>query len=219
MKPLRVLLVDDHALVRAGFRALLREMGLEIVAETGHGRDVLEQVAEHTPDIVLMDIAMPDVNGLEVTARLKERFPDVRVVILSMHANIEYVRRALQAGAAGYLLKNAKAAELETALSAVAQGAIYLSPDVASIVAADLGGQDAPGGRWQPALTPREHAVVRLVAAGRTNKEIAERLAISVRTVERHRSAIMRKLGLRHQAELVSYAVRQGLLEPGSGAP
>jgi DNA-binding NarL/FixJ family response regulator len=136
-----------------------------------------------------------------------------------MHANSEYVRRALQAGAAGYLLKNARAAELELALTAVAQGAIYLSPAVADIVTADLGGQDAPEVGWQPKLTPREHAVVRLVAKGCPNKAIATQLSISVRTVERHRSAIMRKLGLRHQAELVSYAVRHGLLEPGSGIP
>src|SRR5207248_9125252 len=108
MKPLRIVLADDHALVRAGFRALLREMGIQIVAEAGNGREVLQRVAEQQPDVVLMDIAMPELNGLEATAWLTKEFPNVRVVIISMHANIEYARRAMQAGAAGYLLKNAK---------------------------------------------------------------------------------------------------------------
>lgn len=218
MKPLSVILADDHALVRAGFRALLREMGLQIVAEASNGREVLRLVAQHPPDLVLMDIAMPELNGLEATARLKEQFPDVRVVILSMHANIEYARRAMQAGAAGYLLKNAKAAELETALTAVAQGATYLSPAVAKIVAADYGGLGLAQGPRPDELTPRERQVLRLVAEGRLNKEIAEQLSISERTVERHTSSLLRKLGLRNRAELVSYAVRRGLLDTEAGA-
>src|SRR3954453_3105115 len=127
MNPLRIILADDHALVRAGFRALLREMGLQIVAEASNGREGLQLVAQYKPDLVLMDIAMPDLNGLEATARLTEQFPDVRVMILSMHANIEYARRALQAGAAGYLLKNAKASELQIAIDTVIAGETYLT--------------------------------------------------------------------------------------------
>ncbi len=217
MKPLRVILADDHALVRAGFRALLQELGLQVVAEASNGRDVLQQAAQYPVDVVLMDIAMPELNGLEATARLKEQFPNVRVVILSMHANIEYVRRALRAGASGYLLKNAKAAELETALTAVAQGATYLSPAVARIVAADYRGGDRELGPWRSELTRREGEVLRLVAAGRLNREIAEQLSVSERTVERHTSSLLRKLALRNRAELVSYAVRNGLVDPGNG--
>src|SRR5258705_6343169 len=154
MKDLRIILADDHALVRAGFRALLREMGIQILAKAGNGWEVLQRVAEHQPDVVLMDIAMPDLNGLEATARLTQQFPNVRVVILSMHANIEYARRALQAGAAGYLLKNAKAAELETALTAVAQGEVYLSRAVAKFVAADYAGRGPGDDPSRVRLTP-----------------------------------------------------------------
>jgi DNA-binding NarL/FixJ family response regulator len=186
------------------------------VAEASNGREALRQAAQHPADVVLMDIAMPELNGLEAAAQLKEQFPEVRVVILSMHANIEYARRAMQAGASGYLLKNAKAAELETALTAVAQGAIYLSPAVARIVAADYVGREGGQDPWRSGLTPREREVLRLVAAGRLNREIAEQLSVSERTVERHTSSLLRKLALRNRAELVSYAVRNGLVDPGN---
>ena len=211
-----MILADDHALVRAGFRALLRELGLQVVAEASNGREVVQQAALHPADVVLMDIAMPQLNGLEAAALLKKQFPELRVVILSMHANIEYARRAMKAGASGYLLKNAKAAELETTLTAVAQGATYLSPAVARIVAADYAGREGEQSLWRGELTRREREVMGLVAAGRLNREIAEQLSVSERTVERYTSNLLRKLALRNRAELVSYAVRQGLADPGT---
>jgi DNA-binding NarL/FixJ family response regulator len=214
MIPVRIILADDHALVRAGFRALLREMGIQIVAEASNGQEVLQLVAQHQPDLVLMDIAMPELNGLEATARLTERFPNVRVVILSMHANIEYARRAMQAGAAGYLLKNAKAVELETALTAVAQGDVYLSPAVAKFVAADYarrGSADRPLG---VKLTPRQLEVLQLIAKGYTRKQISEKLDISVKTYDTYRIQLMRHLGLRDAAGLVRFANQMGLVTP-----
>lgn len=214
MKNLRVILADDHALVRAGFRALLHEMGIQIVAEASNGREVLQLVAKQQPDLVLMDIAMPDLNGLETTLRLAQQFPNVRVVIISMHANLEYVRRAMQAGAAGYLLKNAKAAELETALSAVAEGEVYLSPAVAKFVAADYarrGQADNPSG---VRLTPRQLEVLQLIAKGYTRKQIAEKLDISVKTYDTYRTQLMRHLGIQDAAGLVRFANQMGLVTP-----
>jgi len=215
MKTLRIILADDHALVRAGFRALLREMGIQILAEAGNGWEVLQRVSEHQPDVVLMDIAMPELNGLEATARLTQQFPTVRVVILSMHANIEYARRALQAGAAGYLLKNAKAAELETALTAVAQGEVYLSPAVAKYVAADYTrrGQDKSPAYMR--LTPRQAEILQLITKGYTRKQIAEKLDISVKTFDTYRAQLMRLLDVQDVAGLVRAAAQMGLVTPG----
>jgi DNA-binding NarL/FixJ family response regulator len=214
MKPMRILLADDHALVRAGFRALLREMGITIVAEASNGPEVLQLVARHQPDIVLMDIAMPELNGLEATAQLTQKFPNVRVVIISMHANIEYVRRAMQAGAAGYLLKNAKAVELETALTAVAQGEAYLSPAVAKFVAADYarGGPGDDPSRVR--LTPRQVEILQLIAKGHTRKQIAARLGISVKTFDTYRAQLTRRLNIPDAAGLVRYAVKMGFVSP-----
>jgi DNA-binding NarL/FixJ family response regulator len=214
MKPLRVILADDHALVRAGFRALLREMGLTILAEASNGHEVIQLVAQHQPDAVLMDIAMPGLNGLEATAELTRQFPNVRVVIISMHANIEYARRAMQAGAAGYLLKNAKAAELETALTAVAQGEVYLSPAVAKFVAADYarGGPGDDPSRVR--LTPRQLQILQLIAKGYTRKQVAEKLGISVKTFDTYRAQLIRHLGIADAAGLVRYATQMGFVTP-----
>jgi DNA-binding NarL/FixJ family response regulator len=214
MKPLRIILADDHTLVRAGFRALLTEMGLQIVAEAGTGLEVLERVAEHKPDLVLMDIAMPALSGLEATARLTKRYPTLRVVIISMHANIEYARRALQAGAAGYLLKNAKAAELETALAVVAQGDVYLSPAVAKFVAADYVVGSEAGSSARGRLSPREVEILQLIARGYTRRQIAEKLDISVKTFDTHRSQLMRHLRIPDAAGLVRFATEMGLVTP-----
>jgi DNA-binding NarL/FixJ family response regulator len=211
---MRIILADDHALVRAGFRALLREMGIQIVAEASNGHEVLQLAAQHQPDLVLMDIAMPGLNGLEATARLTEKFPNVRVVIISMHANIEYVRRAMQAGAAGYLLKNAKAAELEIALTAVAQGEVYLSPAVAKFVAADYAGRGQADNPSGVRLTPRQLEVLQLIAKGYTRKQIAEKLDISVKTYDTYRTQLMRHLGIQDAAGLVRFANQMGLVTP-----
>ena len=215
MKKLGVILADDHALVRAGFRALLREMGIQILAEAGNGWEVLQQVAEHQPDVVLMDIAMPELNGLEATARLTQQFPGVRVVILSMHANIEYARRALQAGAAGYLLKNAKAVELETALTAVARGEVYLSPAVAKFVAADFARRGQANSPAHARLTPRQLEILQLIVKGYTRKQIAEKLDISVKTFDTYRAQLMRHLDVQDAAGLIRVATHMGLVTPG----
>jgi len=213
MTPVRVLLADDHALVRAGIRALLE--GLEevvVVAEAGNGGEVLELARKHRPDIVLLDISMPGIGGLEASAQLKQELPEVRVVMLSMHANEEYVLQALRAGAVGYMLKDSATAELELALQAVMQGETYLSPPISKQV---VEGYVQRVGAEQPAadhLTPRQRQVLQLIAEGLSTKEIAYRLELSVKTVETHRAQLMERLQIRDIAGLVKYAIRNGLV-------
>jgi DNA-binding NarL/FixJ family response regulator len=216
MKPIRVLLADDHTLVRAGFRSLLQNLaGIQVVAEADNGRDALRLIGTHQPDVVLMDIAMPGLNGLEAAARVSDRFPYVRVIMLSMHVNEEYVLQALRAGAAGYLLKDASTAELELAVKSVARGDTYLSPPVSKQVVSDYVrrvGEPSPLKR----LTPRQREVLQLIAEGHTTKEIAHTLNISVKTVETHRTQLMKRLDIRDIAGLVRYAIRTGLVSPES---
>ena len=215
MKPLRVLLADDHALVRAGMRALLGELsGVEVVAEAGDGQEALRLIAEHKPDLALLDISMPGLNGLEVAQRAGKEHPSTRIVILSMHVDHEFVRRALVAGAAGYLLKSADRAELEFALRAVARGGIWLSPEVSGRVAAAYAKASA-GGAFE-ALTPRQREVLQLIAEGLTSKQIASRLDLSVKTIETHRTELMERLDIHGVAGLVRYAIRAGLVPPES---
>jgi len=213
MKTLRVLLADDHTLVRAGLRSLLQQMeNVEVVAEAEDGRQVLAAVAEHRPDVVLMDISMSGMNGLEATLQLKRDRPEVRVIILSMHATEEYVLQALRAGASGYLLKDSAPLELALALQAVARGESYLSPPVSRQVVESY--VQRTGREAQPlaALTPRQREILQLIAEGNSTKEIASRLALSVKTVETHRSQLMERLGIRGVAGLVRYAIRHGLV-------
>lgn len=213
MTPVRVLLADDHALVRAGVRALLQNLdGVTVVAETGNGAEVLEFARAHRPDVVLLDISMPGLGGLEVSAQLRDELPEVRVVMLSMHANEEYVLQALRAGAAGYMLKDSATAELELALKAVMQGEIYLSPPISKQV---VEGYVQRVGAEQTAsdnLTPRQRQVLQLIAEGHSTKEIAHRLNLSVKTVETHRAQLMERLQIREIAGLVKYAIRHGLV-------
>ncbi len=218
MAPIRVLLAEDHALVRAGFRALLTGLpDIEVVAEAADGRQALDLVAAHRPDIVLMDIAMTGVNGLEATERIAQTWPDVRVVILSMHANEEYVLRALRAGARGYLVKDAGLSELELAVRAVAAGDTYLSPPISRQVVEGYvrraGPAPADADDRARQLTPRQREVLQLLVAGCTVKEIGRRLGISEKTVETHRSQIMERLQIYDLPGLVRYALRQGLAE------
>jgi DNA-binding NarL/FixJ family response regulator len=215
MPPIRVLLADDHALVRAGIRALAQNLsGIEIVAEAVDGRDALALIKSHQPDLVLMDISMAGLNGLEATARVAKEFPNVRVIILSAHANEEYVWQALRAGAAGYLLKDAGTAELELALNAVARGETYLSPAVSKHVVADYVRRVGGEPRTLELLTPRQREILQLVAEGQTTKEIARTLHISVKTVETHRMQLMERLDIHDVAGLVKYAIRTGLIKP-----
>ena len=212
MIPVRVLLADDHALVRAGIRALLQGLeGVTVVAETGNGAEVLELARTHRPDVVLLDISMPGLSGLDVSEQLERELPEVRVVVLSMHANEEYVLQALRSGAVGYMLKDSATAELELALKAVMQGETYLSPPISKQV---VEGYVQRVGAEQPAsekLTPRQREVLQLIAEGHSTKEIAYRLELSVKTVETHRAQLMERLQIRDIAGLVKYAIRSGL--------
>ena len=214
MLPIRVLLADDHTLVRAGFRALLTSLGgIQVVAEAGDGHEVLQLIEAHNPDLVLMDIAMPGLNGLEATAHLAKEFPTVRVIILSMHANAEYVRRAFGAGALGYLIKDASASEFELAIRAVSQGETYVCSVAAKYNLARKERQINAVGSLEH-LTPRQREVLKLIAQGYTTQEIAQLLNISVKTAETHRTELMDRLDLHDVAGLVRFAIRTGLLPP-----
>ena len=213
-KPIRVILADDHTLVRAGIRALLEKLpGVQVVGEADDGREVLKLVATHQPDVVLIDIAMPGLNGLEATARLSKEFPDVRVIILSMHHNEEYVWRALKAGALGYLLKKAATAELAAALQRVAQKEIYLSQEISSRLPKTFF-IDGVAKRKTPLeqLTGRQREILQLIAEGQHTKAIAETLNISPKTVEYHRVKLMNCLNVHDITGLVRFAMRVGLL-------
>ena len=213
MKPIRVLLADDHMLVRAGIRSLLEQAGhVEVVAEAGDGHQAVELAKAHHPDVVLMDISMPGLNGLEAARRVIAENPTVRVLMLSMHPLAEYVWEALHAGAAGYLLKNASAAELELAVTAVAQGETFLSPAVSKhVIKAYLQrvGDEPP---LPERLTPRQREVLQLIAEGHTTKKIAKRLNVSEKTVGTHRMQLMKRLDIHDIAGLVRYAIRIGLV-------
>jgi len=215
MTATRALLVDDHALVRAGLRTLLESIdGLTVIAEAGNGAEALQLASEHRPDLVVMDIAMPQLGGLDAAARIREMLPDTRVLILSMHASDEYVRRALRAGASGYLLKDAAAVELELAVRAVVRGETYLSPRVSTqVVDQYVRGPGVPQGPIDT-LTPRQREILKLIASGRSTKQIAHDLGLSVKTVETHRAQLMERLGLRDVASLVRLAIRAGLVAP-----
>lgn len=214
MGSIRILLADDHVLVRAGIRALAQNIdGVEIVGEAVDGRHALAMIKTQEPDLVLMDISMAGLNGLEATARIAKEFPEVRVLILSAHANEEYVWQALRAGAAGYLLKDAGTAELELAIRAVARGESYLSPAVSKHVVADYVRRVGGEPRTLELLTPRQREILQLIAEGQTTKEIARTLHISVKTVETHRMQLMERLDIHDVAGLVKYAIRTGLIK------
>lgn len=213
MKSIRVLLADDHTLVLAGLRGLVTKLaGVEVVGEAADGHETLRLAQTLRPDIVLLDIGMPGLNGLEVAQRLNQFDPAIRVVILSMHVSEEYVLRALRAGAAGYLLKDSAVAELELAIRAVARGETYLSPPVSKRVVDDY--VSRTGGVADPlaALTPRQREILQLVAEGHTSKDIAQRLGLSYRTIETHRNQLMKRLGVTDLTGLVRFAMRAGLV-------
>jgi len=214
VKSVRVMLADDHTLVRAGIRALLEKLpGVEVVGEAGDGREVLKLIKLHRPDIVLMDIAMPGLNGLEAAARMAKEFPDVRVIILSMHHNEEYVWQALKAGAAGYLLKKAATAELATALQHVTHGQVYLSQEISTRLLKKFSLQ-AIGDRKSPLeqLTGRQREILQLIAEGQNTKQIGEILKVSPKTVEYHRMKLMECLNIHDVPGLVRFAMQAGLL-------
>jgi DNA-binding NarL/FixJ family response regulator len=213
-KQIRVVLADDHTLVRAGIRALLEKMpGMEVVGEAGDGRELLSLVTQDRPHIVLLDITMPGLSGLEAAARIAKEFANVRVIIVSMHDNEEYYWRALKSGAAGYLLKKAAAAELETALQQVMQGGIYLSQEISARLLKKfpvhgLVTQKSPFEQ----LTARQREILQLIAEGQNTKQIAELLQVSPKTVEYHRLKLMDRLNMHDIPGLVRFALRVGLI-------
>jgi len=211
MKRIRILLADDHAVVRQGFKMILNaQPDMEIVAEAGNGRQAVEQAEELKPDVVVMDVAMPELNGIEATRRLASAAPHTRVLALSMHKDSVYVREILRAGARGYLLKDSGAADLLQAVRAVASGEGYLSPAVSDAVLDDYRRHVT---NPIDLLTSREREVLQMLAEGKTNKEIATLLNLSVYTVDAHRGRIMEKLNLHSINDLVRFAVRNGLID------
>ena len=211
---IRVLLADDHALVRAGIRSLLeRHPDIEVVAEASDGQEAIRLVEKHNPEILLTDIAMPGLDGLELTTYLTTTFPKVRIVILSMYSDEEHVYLALRAGAAGYLLKGAAREELTLAIRAVAQGETYLSPPVSKIAIRNYGGGANDRTRCLRDITARQQQVLRLIAQGKTTKQVALELNISVKTVEAHRMQLMDRLEIHDIAGLVRFAIKVGLVK------
>lgn len=211
---IRVLLVDDHTIFREGVRALLSGYeDIEVVGEAADGREAIDKVAQIQPDVVLMDIAMRRLGGLEATLEIRKLHPDCRVIILTQYDNQEYVFPILKAGAAGYVLKHANPADLVSAIRAVHAGGSFLGPTVAKRVLDRYLTQQQPSEDPYESLSDRETQVLRLVAEGHTNREIAELLVLSIKTVMGHRANMMEKLGIHNRTELVKYAIRHGLIQ------
>jgi DNA-binding NarL/FixJ family response regulator len=210
--PITVLIAEDYALVRAGLRSIIDAfVGIHVVATVADGRSALQAIAEHRPDVVLLDITMPGLGGIETMSRIAVDFPGAHVLMISMHDNEQYVLAALRAGAAGYVLKGAETSELEFAIRAVARGGSFLSPTISRRMLGDLvrsNGTDEVPGR----LTPRQREIVQLIAEGNTNAEIATRLGLSLKTIETHRADVMKRLDIHDVAALVRYAIRVGLV-------
>jgi len=214
LKKLRIILADDHALVRAGIRLLIESIpDVEVAGEAGNGQEALELIERTSPDIALLDLAMPELSGLGVTERLGRDFPDVKVIILSMHQSPEFVMHALRSGADGYIVKDAATSELSAAIHAVARGESYLSPAVSRVVISNsLERADQP--KPVEELTARQRQVLRLLVEGATMKEIAFTLGVSIKTVEAHRAQLMDRLKIHDVPGLVRYAMRTGLTPP-----
>jgi two-component system response regulator NreC len=208
----RILLVDDHQMFREGLKALLQgEAGYQVAGEAENGIRGLELCRELVPDVVIMDISMPEMNGIEATRRIHEELPDIKIIILSMHTEKRFVLGVLKAGAAGIVVKNSASAELATAIEAVLSGKTYLSPSVSSFLVQNFLEQELEEG--ENVLSPRERQILKLIAMGKGAKEIGYDLNISNKTVEAHRMQLMRKLNIHNVAELVKYAIREGIIE------
>ena len=214
MKKIRVLLAEDHTIVRKGLRSLLDgEVGMEVIGEAEDGREAIQMTQQLLPDVVLMDISMPGLNGLEATRQIKERFPEVKVLVLTRHADEEYVFQILRAGASGYVVKKAAPAELILAIQAVYRGDSFLSPSISrKVIAEYIRTAEAMEENSYDRLTDREREVLQLIAEGHSNREIAELLHISEKTVRAHRAHLMDKLGIHSTAELTGYAIRKGVV-------
>ena len=215
MNKIRVLLADDHTILRDGIRALLDDQAdIEVIGEAQDGLSTVKMVAKLKPDVVIMDIAMPMMNGLEATRQIQRDYPQVRVLILTMHENEEYIRQVLAAGALGYVLKDAAAHDLLGAIRAVHRGEAVLSPAITRLVIEDyLRWGDIRPADISNGLTPREREILQLIAEGYTNKEIAEILSLSVKTIQSHRSNLMSKLDLHDRGELIKYAIQKKIID------
>lgn len=212
--PIKILIADDHGVLRAGLRALLNAApDMQVVGEAADGAETLRLVEELHPDVVLLDISMPGPSGIEITRQLKEQLPQARVLILSVHEDESLLREAIRAGATGYIIKRAIESELINAIHAVWRGDLYVHPAMTRALLQDAPPSRAANQTPLSVLTPRETEVLRLIAQGHTNRQIAEVLCISVRTVESHRANLMDKLGFRSRVKLVRYAREHGLLE------
>ena len=216
MDKISVLLAEDHTIVRKGLRSLLdKEIGIEVIGEAEDGREAIRKAEELHPDVVVMDIAMPDLNGLEATRRLKKRFPGMKIIILTVHNNEEYVLETLRAGASGYLVKKAAPTDLISAIQAAYRGESFLSPSISRTVIDEyLGKTEKVSERDEiyGKLTDREREVLQLIAEGHTNRKISELLHVSIKTVETHRAHIKDKLNVSSTAELIQHAIRKGFL-------
>jgi DNA-binding NarL/FixJ family response regulator len=216
MDKITVLLADDHEIVRSGLRALIDAMpGVEVVAEAGNGRDAVELARRWLPDVALIDIAMPHLNGIDATVRIVEDCPHTRVVILSMHTSAAYVTAAVRAGALGYVVKDAAVDELSQALHCAAQGRAFVSPQVSGHLVQELRRPQEATGAWG-VLSTRQREVLQLIAEGHSTKAIGEQLHISPKTVETHRAELMRRLGIFDIAGLTRFALREGLISGGA---
>ena len=213
MSKITILIVDDHAILREGVRALLStQEDLQVVGEASDGREAIAAVERLDPDVVLVDIAMPGLGGIETTIELKKQGRRCKVLILSQYEDREYVRRLLKAGVSGYVLKKSAGAELAGAIRAVHRGGLVLDPEVARVAMAEAGPSSEAGGDPYEALTDREKQVLKLVAEGKSNKEVAEVLGISVKTAMSHREHVMEKLALHNRTELVRFAIKRGVI-------
>ena len=209
------LIADDHGIVREGLRRLLEaEPDIRVCAEASDGREALDLAKEHAPDLVILDITMPHLGGLETLERLRSEHPDLKVILLSMHGDPTFIESAVALGVDGYILKNSRASEVIAAVRAVMKGGSYFSPPVAREIVEQVRSPRSGGGEPFTTLSAREREVLRLIADGLSAKEIAGNLGISTKTVEAHRTSLMRKLGTRKATELVRYALRHGLVEP-----
>ncbi len=212
MKPIRVLIADDQALVRSGIRALLEGIDdVQVVAEAGDGVEALRLIAEHVPDIVVLDISMPGLNGFDVLSQVGKKFPEVRTIVLTVHEHEAYAMRALSLGAMGYLTKTGASAELERAIQAVMGKEKYVSADLSRKIFLEHAVDSAQG--FSPQLTPRQMQVLKMIAEGQSTKDIALNLDISIKTIESHRTQLMERLNIHDVAGLVRYAIGIGIIE------
>lgn len=218
MTPVRILLADDHTLVLAGIRSLLEGFdGVTIVGEAHDGREAVALARAKAPNLVLMDISMKELNGIEATAQIRAEVPDARVLILSMHTTEDFVRRALKAGASGYLVKDSAPLELRMAIDAIMRGEKYISSRVSGhLVSGVVDGRPAGAGSPLDSLTPRQREILQMIAEGKSTKEIAFALEISAKTVETHRATLMERLGIRDVAGLTVFAIKSGLIDIGN---